>query len=137
MGFGIYPTSQNFSVSLEIWRGLRPRIRIIARKDPLVLLSPQRTGSRYPTGGYGHVSMILSAKIGQNPRYHLVSIILPLNLETTANFVLRIGQLFITSFTNIRRFCGCGRGQSANRPASYHFFRTNRWIHNNYKTLPD
>ena len=96
------------------------------------VFSLKKTGPLYPTGSYGHVSMILSAKIEQNPgyyidtmivsgnlaknqRYYLVGIILSLILETAANFVFGIGQLFITSFTNIRRFCGCGTGQSANR----------------------
>ena len=37
------------------------------RKDPLVPLPPKKDCPLYPTGSYAHVSMILSAKIGQNP----------------------------------------------------------------------
>ena len=40
--------------------------------------------------------MIVSANLAKNQRYYLVSIILSLILETTANFVLRIGQICLS-----------------------------------------
>ncbi len=40
------------------------------------------------------------------------------------------------SFTNIRRFCGCGTGQSVSRPISYRFVYTNLWRNNGQRNAP-
>ena len=80
--------------------------------------------------------MIVSGNLAKNQRYYLVGVILSLILETAANFVFGIGQLFISSFTNIRRFCGCGTGQSASRPVFYRFVRTNLWRNNGQRNAP-
>ena len=40
--------------------------------------------------------MIVSGNLAKNPRYHLISMILSLNLATTAHLVLGIGQICLS-----------------------------------------
>ena len=56
--------------------------------------------------------MIVSGNLAKNPKYHLISMILSLNLETSAHLVLGIGQIcLLPPLQILAGFVGMAQGK--------------------------